>query len=309
MKQIRTLVVAVSFDERDAVTLRHAARIASEAESETVYVVHVAPTFDLPEDVADRFPELVRPVDEALTERLQAMLAKRQSEFPAKTRVECVVREGRPAEVLLRLAARKSADLICVGAHAEDADSIHVAAPTIVRKAPCSVLVVPSGFEPNYERILVPVDFSECSRSAVEQAVKLASIGSGGSLVLLHVYQVPIGYAKTGQSYEEVAEVMRDVAKREWERFSRTVEFDGVPWEIRFELNPNAPSKIATVANEIDARLVVLASHGRTMPAGFLLGHVTDTVCSRIARPVYCVKKKGEVVSLLRALKQLYDFE
>ena len=63
MKQYRTILVAVGFDERDAVTLRHAARIAAIAESETVYVAHMASRIDLPADVAERYPDLVRPVD------------------------------------------------------------------------------------------------------------------------------------------------------------------------------------------------------------------------------------------------------
>ena len=102
---------------------------------------------------------------------------------------------------------------------------------------------------------------------------------------------------------------MREAAEREWSEFSESIDFGGVAWEIRYELSANAPDAIAEVAEEINAQLVVLASHGKTRPAGFLLGHVADSVCSQIARPVFCVKKKGEVINLLRALRQLYDFE
>lgn len=211
--------------------------------------------------------------------------------------------------MLVRLASQKSADLVCLTAAHERGHALYMSALAIVRKAPGSVFIVPAGFEPSYKRILVPVDFSESARAALEQALAIAAFDSDVSLTVLHVYQVPIGASKTGQSYEEVAEVMRAAAERGWSEFSEPVNFGAIAWEIRYELSANAPDAIAEVAEEINAQLVVLASHGRTRPAGFLLGHVADCVCSQIARPVFCVKKKDEVVNLLRALRQLYDFE
>ena len=309
MKQYRTILVAVSFDERDATTLRHAARFAVAAESETVYLAHIAASFDLPEEVSQKYPELVRPVDEEVSDRLQAIADEQRTAFPERTRLACVAREGHPSGTLIRLAAQKSADLVCVGAHDEIAHPIHVAASAIVRKAPCSVLIVPASYEPVYERILVPLDFSEPSRAALEQAIALASTDGGATLEILHVYDVPIGASKTGQPYQQVAAIMRDVAEGQWSEFSQSVDFRKVPWDMRYELSSNASGAIDAVADEIDARLIVLASHGRTRPAGFLLGHVADSVCSRVSRPVLCVKKKGEVVNLLRALRQLYDLE
>ena len=38
-------------------------------------------------------------------------------------------------------------------------------------------------------------------------------------------------------------------------------------------------------------------------------GHVADAVCSQTARPLLCVKNKGEVVNFLHALLQRFELE
>jgi nucleotide-binding universal stress UspA family protein len=309
MEPYRTILVAVALDGRDGPTLRHAARMASAGDTQRVYLVHVAPSIDLPADVAQRYPDLARPVDEDIRDRLGQLVDIHRAAFPADAQIECATCEGSPVPVLVRLASQKSADLVCIGARHHDDHPVHVAAGTIVRKAPCSVLVAHEGFEPRYERILAALDFSDCSRMALDHAIALARREPGGSLVLFHTYDVPVGATKTGQSHEEIAEVMRQVAEREWADFSQSVDFQGVPWQMRYELSPRTAAAIVAAADDIDACLIVLASHGRTRPASLLLGHVADRVLTRSTRPTLCVKKKGDVVNLLRALRQLYDLE
>ena len=309
MKPFQTILVSAALDDRDTTTMRHAARFAQGVEAKTVYVAHVAPTFDLPAQGGGKEPELAVPVDEEIDQKLRAIIEAQRSLFPAEVVFHCVERQGALATELIRLAAQKNADLVCLGRRAAQGhDSLSESAMRLVRKSPCSVLIVPPGVEARYDRIVVPVDFSDHSRAALSAAFAIAQSMPGATVTALHIYSVPLGWHKGPHSYEEFAAVMKGHAERNWNAFLATVDTLGVPWTVRFELEDDVLKAIVAVADEIDASLLVLGSHGRTRPAGILLGHVADTVCAGTARAVLCVKRKGEVVSLLRALLQFFEF-
>ena len=220
------------------------------------------------------------PVDEEIKQQLRTAVEEQRNLFSPGTSVQCVVRQGSLIPELLRLLAQKSVDLFCLGRRpAKEHDLLSDAAMALVHKATCSVLVVPSGTEPTYNRILVPVDFSDHSREALEVACALARARPGVSLLLLHVYSVPQGWHKSPHSYEEFAAIMRGHAERHGKEYLRTVDNRDIPWLMRYEWGEQVPWTILGVADEIDADLIVLGSHGRTRPAGVLLGHVADTVC------------------------------
>jgi nucleotide-binding universal stress UspA family protein len=312
MERYQTIVVAAGLDDRDATTLHHAARFASVAASKSVYVVHVAHSFDLPEEIVKEQREPVVPVDEEIEQRLRVLVEAQAGLFPGATQILCVARQGSLVAELVRLAAQKSADLLCLARRPLEApDTLSDSALSLVRKTPCSVFVIPTGVEPQYERILVPVDFSDHSREALEVACALAQSTPGASVTAQHAYELPLGWHKSGRSAEEFAAIMKGHAERHWNDFLPTVNTRGVPLQVRFDLSENVPvpTTILAAADKIDANLLVMGSHGRTRPAAVLLGHVADTVCSRTARPVLCVKKKGEVVNFLRALLQWFEFE
>jgi nucleotide-binding universal stress UspA family protein len=309
MERYQTIVASIAFDDRDATTLRYVAHFSKAARSKVVYLAHVAPTFDLPPGVL-QLPEVALPIDEEIEQRLQQACAEQQVEFPPYTRIEYVARQGSIIPELVRLAAQKSADLVCIGRLPyEEHDPLSDSAVKMLRMASCSTFLIPAGVEPRYDRILVPVDFSEHSREALDVAVAIATSNPGAMITVLHVYGVPAGYYKAGRTYEEFAYIMRSNAEREWEEFSRTINFRSLPWNMRFELSEKVAKTVLGVADEINAQLIVMASHGRTYMAGVLLGHVADSVSLRANRPLLCVKKKGEAVNFLHALLQLLDLE
>jgi nucleotide-binding universal stress UspA family protein len=310
MRRYQTILVGAALDERDETTLRHAARFAHAAQARHVYVAHIAASLDLPKELQSQTLESFLPRDEQLEQKLQELMQKHRSLFPADTDFHSVVREGKDPIELIRVVSQKSADLFCLGTQPPPKhDVLSRTALKLLRKSPCSVFVVTPGASTDYQQILVPVDFSDYSREALEVAIALARSQPGSALTIVHVYEVPLGWHKTGRSYEEFAAIMRDQAEENWNRFRAQIDFHDVPWTIRYELSDDVTSKILEVADAIHASLIVMGSHGRTAPAMFLLGHVADMVCSHTTRPVLCVKRKGEIVNFLHALLQFYGFE
>lgn len=310
MKRYQTIIVAMALDDRDVTTLRHATHFAHAAKSEIVYVLHVVPTFDLPPDISEQSHDIVLPNDEDIERQLGQMCKEQQIQFPPGTRIEFVILHGSLVMELVRLAAQKGADLICVGRRPKEYhDLLTDSAMNMLRKAVCSTFLVPAEVQPHFDRILVPVDFSDHSREALDVAVAVATSSPGATITILHVYEVPTGYYKTGRKYEEFAYIMKKHAEQQWDMFSSEIDFQGVPFTTRFELSEDVPKMILAVADEINAHLIVMGSHGRTRLAGFLLGHVADSVGSKTIRPFLCVKRKGEVVNFLHGLLQLLELE
>lgn len=310
MRRYQTIVVAAALDERDATTLRHASHFAQAAKSKAVYLVHVAPSFDLPEVMVKEQVGQAVLIDQDIEQRLKVQVEGPPGLFPPATQVHCVVLQGSLVSELVRLAAQKSADLFCLGRRSpQEHELLSDSAMRLLRKAPCSVFVVPPGVEPRYERILVPVDFSDHSREALDVAFVIAQSMPGASVTVQHTYEVPLGWHKSGHTYEEFSAIMKGHAERHWNELFTTFNTRSVSWKMRFDLGDKVPKTILDVAEEIDANLIVMGSHGRTRPAEFLLGHVADTICARTRRPVLCVKRKGEVVNLLHAVLQLFEFE
>ncbi len=310
MKRFQTIVVAAALDYRDATLLEHAALFARAAESNAVYFVHVSPPIDRSEEIGAELLVPWQPIEQDREQELRTSVEAAAGLFPAATQVHCVARTGPLVPELVRLLAQRSADLLILGRRPEEhPDLLSDAAQKLLRKAPCSVLFHDSATRPQYDRILVPVDFSDHSREALEVACAIARSVPTASITVQHVYTVPLGWHKSGRTYEDFSEILRGHAERRWQEFLPTVHTEGVRLNVRFDLGGRTPQTILAAADELDAGLLVLGSHGRTRPAAALLGHVADIVCSRTARPVLCVKKKGEVVNFLHALLQLFELE
>jgi len=131
-------------------------------------------------------------------------------------RGDALVREGSPAAVITAVAGERESDLLILSTQGHTGLKrflLGSTAEAVVRRAPCPVLTVrPCGSDrartspctkPGGMRsILVPVDFSERSRSLIQYAAAFAA-RFGASLVLLHVVDhidIPsrVAYMATG---------------------------------------------------------------------------------------------------------------
>lgn len=140
---------------------------------------------------------------------------------------------------------------------------------------------------PPIRSILVPIDFSEASRSALSLAVDFGRT-FGAPVTLLHVYGVPArilppGYVARPEEMQEIA----DRATRALETLRR--QSSGPDVEVRAIATLGIPeNEILERARDFD--LVVMGTHGRTGMSHFLLGSVTARVLARSPCPVLTVR-------------------
>ena len=138
----------------------------------------------------------------------------------------------------------------------------------------------------NQKRILVPFDFSDESVDAIRLALKLAE--SKDDIHVLHVLmQLPAGdpyYIWDEESDKHRMEHVREKMKEE----AAKLGVENIHLDVAIG---NASTKIADLAEEIGAGLIIIPSHGRTGVKRLLLGSVTERVVRLAHCPVLVLKK------------------
>jgi universal stress protein A len=135
------------------------------------------------------------------------------------------------------------------------------------------------------KRILVPVDFSECSKKAVTYAAAFAK-QFDAELILLHVVQpYPI--------VPEMATVDVDMVQegRKQREVLRLTIGDALPVSTAMRSGP-AAAEIVRAARELGSDLIVLSTQGHTGITRVILGSTAEQVVRLAPCPVLVVRQK-----------------
>jgi len=210
---------------------------------------------------------------------------------------------GIPSKEVLVTAEAEDADLIVVGTVGKTGLE-HVllgsTAERIIRTALCPVLAVRterSGAEQQtggrsrpalLDRILVPIDFSDCSLDALEYAVVVAQRAKA-SLILLHVLE-PVSYGldftlalptSRGQQREAIAERLAGII----------TALDAVKVKSEYLIRGGLPNdSILDAARTQSADMIVMGTHGRRGLAHAFYGSVAESVLRKSHCPVLTVR-------------------
>lgn len=138
------------------------------------------------------------------------------------------------------------------------------------------------------KKILCPVDFSEVSHNAIRYAKEFAC-AMGAELILLHVVE-PITMTAETVPYVSEAELERnakdELAALVQKECPRTLSVKPL---VKIGI---APDTIIKVAEQEDADILIMGSHGRTGLTRLLLGSVTEAVMRRAKLPILIVKQE-----------------
>lgn len=140
------------------------------------------------------------------------------------------------------------------------------------------------------EKIVVAVDFSEHSRSAVDMAVEIAD-KFGASIHLIHVFEMPIPPVTPYELVlpDNFVTEARESVLRELDKVKRDIEGRGASVEAHLG---DAPAYVAIneLAKEIGADLIVMGTRGNTGIKHVVLGSVAERTLRHAECPVLTVK-------------------
>ena len=148
-----------------------------------------------------------------------------------------------------------------------------------------------------YERILVATDGSELAGRGVDAAVELAK-KTGGELFVVTVtslmpsYGIVVGaeWASSPGAFDEFRKEMDDGARKILEGALNKAEKQGVKAKGVHAENQVAAAGIVDAANEHNADLIIIASHGRRGVNRLILGSQASEVLAMSERPVMVIK-------------------
>jgi nucleotide-binding universal stress UspA family protein len=140
------------------------------------------------------------------------------------------------------------------------------------------------------QRILCPVDFSDCSRRALDHAVALAS-WYDATVTLFHVCApVPISAYATVAPMMPSSLVAGDNQNEVREGLRTFAAVAGTSARIELETGEgDAAKEIVAKAAAAQTNLIVLGTHGRSGFDRLILGSVTEKVLRRAGCPVLTV--------------------
>jgi len=197
----------------------------------------------------------------------------------SRLRVETDARIGKPFVELITTCRSWRGDLIVVEASTRgEGRFLGSTGERVLRKAPVPVLIAKRALPVGPKTILIPTDFSACSKQAAEEALALVR-GFGGRVVFLHVLDIRYIYpAAYGAEPVLVPPISPEDLEPDWQEFLHDLSLGGgLLWEKQTREGRSAQT-IADAAAEIGADLVVIGTHGRTGLAHMLLGSVAEQV-------------------------------
>lgn len=143
---------------------------------------------------------------------------------------------------------------------------------------------------PESNRILVPIDFSDCTAEVVDAAINAAR-NIDGQLVLLHVVDLPDGATdKTpvagGPGAAEALEQEATTRLREHLQASQDAGVQASTLTVRGD----PAEAILAAADRGQVKQIVMGTHGRSGVSRWLLGSVANRVMRRSPVPVQVVR-------------------
>ena len=150
-------------------------------------------------------------------------------------------------------------------------------------------------------KVLVPLDFSDCSANALRGAINLAR-KSGAELVLLHAYHVPVPHVEAGASaiVQPLIEGYEESVESDFKQLEEKVtELSEVTYQHRI-VHGFATDAIRNVAESEDVDLIIMGTKGASGLIGKFIGSITSQVIKEANKPVLAIPGNADLKEIGR---------
>lgn len=292
-----SILVATDLSEHSKTAIRWAAALAAQRNT-PLFVAHIIDTlgddelwtalFETPDEIEER-------VLRHASETAQTFVLDALEGYPSPDRRGVLVAVGPPADEIERFAQQKDAELIVTGTtghgrlrNAVFGSTAHKLTQVTARP---TAFVPHEGALPPAKKIVIGLDFSECSDAALDWAATVVREWDA-ELIAVHA----IGVSALSPDYEPSANFMPMVEALTEERrrtLDKRLSEHGLT--ARAVVSRAAPGEaIHEVAKAEGADLIVMGTHGRGPIGRFFLGSVALQVLRSAPCPVVTVHPTGD---------------
>ena len=293
MNDSPTILAGIDFSDSSAIVLRHAIH-AAEPLGAKVVAVHV---LDKGLREHREASGLGNPgfevIKEQAEERFAALLAAKECSVP----VQFLVKIGKPAEELRRIAADLDASFLVISANDLTKKRLGSIAARCLRMVPCDVLILRDWQGGDFGKIVVCTDFSKTADRAIQRAASLAQ-HCGAHLEIVNVMYPP-GRDSWGKVLEHAADsptTYEDNCKAEVRGMMdrclgrNQAALEGVRHEA-VVLESQLPAvEITGHVRSIAADLVVMGTHGHSPIASHFIGTNAERLIQDAPVSVFAVR-------------------
>jgi nucleotide-binding universal stress UspA family protein len=299
--RLKNILVPTDFSETSVEALEYASAFAQRFEA-TLWLIHIvepAPSFAGAEGVS--FP--IAPSEpERLSDAKHLMAGFAVKHVPSSIPVTSLVKHGSAVAEISALAEERNIDLVIASTHGRTGVNRAMfgsVTERIVHHAPCPILIVREGErefleeasiedqakEIRLNRILVNVDFSDCSKKALRYAEALAKQFKS-EIFCLHVLEPekPFLIVET----EGFRKSQRVEAERQMlallKEMDRSIQVDSA-------IRSGTPRVIFDLADERKIDLIIVGEHQRSRMGRFLFGSTTNQAVWHARCPVLVVRE------------------
>lgn len=141
-----------------------------------------------------------------------------------------------------------------------------------------------------YNRILVPVDFSDASVEAIKAAIELA-LELNAELQVIHICQMHASDLLEGSMGDAITIESQSVseAKKNLDEFIKNHVSNGI--SVSTSISTGDPhNEINQAAKELNADMIVMGTHGRTGLSHLVMGSVAENVLRHATVPVMSIR-------------------
>ncbi len=298
MKRYKKILVPLGLLDHDLGAISWASRIASLANSEEVLFVHSLDIPDVSEETQKRYPWLMAPLDETIIGKMKELVEPHWN-GPAAAKVSYEIAKAKGDTIgILQTELKQDSDLIIVGRQAFGAGM----GVKLARKASCSVMSVPTDHAKKLERILVPTDFSENSRAALDVAIAIAQSEELTKIDSIHVFNLGSFHHKITLPEEEQIQLATDFAAEMHHDFLKSTDLHGVKVDPHLVCDRSVAMAANKLSRELNVDLIVSSCRGKNAMSSWLLGSNAESLLEHAPVPIIAAKIKGTGKSLLESL-------
>lgn len=298
MKRYKRLIVPLGLRDLDKGAISWAARIAKLASTEHILFIHAQDAPDFPEATKAKYPWLLSPLDETLREKMEAEVSSVWEDLPGTTLSYEITKTKSEPIAILEAIIRDDSDLLIIGRGAFGGGM----AVKLARKAPCSVMAVPTTESKKLQRILVPTDFSEPSRYALEVAISFAQSEGPAHIDSLHVFNLGTVSHRVTLPEDQQIRLAEEFAQELHTDFLKETPLHNITVQPHLVIDRSVPIAASRLARELSADLIVISCRGKNAVTSWLLGSNAESLLEQAPVPVIAAKVKGTGRNLLESL-------
>ena len=290
MKMMEKILLPTDFSPSSRSAMEMAITLAKNFDSEII-LLHVLPAFPKSKLVMDMLIKTARDQFSAIRKKIRCSGVKT---------AEPVIATGSYFDQIIQLAETQDVNLILMGSgekENEEKFKLGTTAEKVIRKSNKPVWVIKEDMSPLIKRIICPIDFSEQSRRALNNAIHLAR-GFLAELTVLWVI-APITDKQLDMDVQLTSE-QQLIAEKQTAKFEHYLkEFDFHDVKLLKEIYQGKPyQEILKRIKAHKSDLLVMGTTGRTGLSRILMGSVTEKVTREV--PCSFITVKAENVIRLR---------